>query len=938
MSELRRYRPSPVVRRPLATHALRTVMALAALSVVLAASYGALTHRRFEAVNGTPGEVLPGHTIGQSFISRYPKLSGIEVRLGTYRDGAGPARASLVMHLREWPGIAGQGSDLRTATLPAGTSLDVNPWYLFSFPPIADSQNRTYYFEVESPDARPGEALTLFWWQPIAPQVGDPYKDGVAYRDTTPRQGDLSFGLSYSPSPLDAWAQMLRAASVNSNPWLVATCLLVAVLTVLLVRSLQRRTVNDTQHTTTSNRLSPTVTRSLTPAVRRFSSLLIVLLIAFANGIVYLLAIPPWQGPDEHAHFAYAALLDRYDFDVERVRNLQPAEYEALGRVVNTSMDLNDFSRRLSWHSAPGASADAGRTLLSEVAQPPAYYWLSAVTWRLLRSVGISADPYTNPEGALRAMRVLSLLLSLGVVALAWVAGRMLSRQQALRVLLPLTVALLPMYAFLSSTSNNDLLAELSVSALFVCLVALLKRPMGARGVALAALSILLAIGSGFTKSSALAAAIPLLALGLIVWAGMLATRALGRRGAARGRRRNALLVPAVGTGLLLLIAVALPLLALMPTNAAVGWNTSYWPVARPERVRSDSAHQGEYVLEVDPREANNLPRQTLVPPVFHPSLLVTFSGWARLSPDAAGAISTTATLLVTEGASIAGRGEVTLRVPGEWISISGRAWITESAEQVTLQLLEGSEDAQIQFDDLSASVESSTRPWDDQIHARRGLLNPSFEEGAVALNSTFAGILPFEARQIADALANPLPFDKGALWGYYGAEEYRSFWGNFGWVSIPLPAALYWLLGGIVALALAGLAWVGARLWGKWSWREWLGLVSAGGVGAAILLGFARQMTLLADLGVAAYPEGRYLFVLIIPIAWLLIAGISGIFTLAARDLRRLALRRSTGDAQPTPAQANVPVPWGVWLWLTSLLFFASYCILALVMPYFYG
>jgi hypothetical protein len=91
-----------------------------------------------------------------------------------------------------------------------------NPWYLFSFPPIPDSQNRVFYIEVESPDGQPGSALTLFQWKPVA--QSDPYPQGTAYANGKPQRGDLAFGLRYSSSPLDAWAQMGRAASVNFPP------------------------------------------------------------------------------------------------------------------------------------------------------------------------------------------------------------------------------------------------------------------------------------------------------------------------------------------------------------------------------------------------------------------------------------------------------------------------------------------------------------------------------------------------------------------------------------------------------------------------------------------------------------------------------------------------------------------------------------------------
>ena len=80
-------------------------------------------------------------------------------------------------------------------------------------------------------------------------------------------------------------------------------------------------------------------------------------------------------------------------------------------------------------------------------------------------------------------MRVVSVLLSLGIVVLAWLAAGLLAPgNRWLRVLLPLGVALLPMHAFTVSVANNDVIAEVAASALFVALVALLRWPQGRRG------------------------------------------------------------------------------------------------------------------------------------------------------------------------------------------------------------------------------------------------------------------------------------------------------------------------------------------------------------------------------------------------------------------------------------------------------------------------
>jgi hypothetical protein len=179
----------------------------------------------------------------------------------------------------------------------------------------------------------------------------------------------------------------------------------------------------------------------------------------------------------------------------------------------------------------------------------------------------------------------------------------------------------------------------------------------------------------------------------------------------------------------------------------------------------------------------------------------------------------------------------------------------------------------------------------------------------------------------MADVVANPQPFDKLALSASYAGGEYRSFWGNFGWVSVPLPEPVYLALGLLAATAILGLAWSGLTNLGRWDWREWLAVIALGAFGTAVAIGVARQMTLLLTEGVAAYPQGRYIFVLMIPFAWLLLSGAHGAWS-------PVTGRRSL-KTRPSPL---APRPWAIWLWLNALFLFAAFCLAALILPFYYG
>jgi hypothetical protein len=119
------------------------------------------------------------------------------------------------------------------------------------------------------------------------------------------------------------------------------------------------------------------------------------------------------------------------------------------------------------------------------------------------------------------------------------------------------------------------------------------------------------------------------------------------------------------------------------------------------------------------------------------------------------------------------------------------------------------------------------------------------------------------------------------------------------------------------------------------------LGLVVLLSLTAAILISFAKQMSLLAYTGLPAYPQGRYLFVLAIPISWLLLSGLSEIGRFVSVVSRRTKDEgRRTMDDEPSPTARRPPptVHWSVWLWANALGFFAAYCLLALIMPFYYS
>lgn len=969
--------------------ALWWLLPVTILLYVAQAGYTTLVTPRFGHANTVTGDLLSGESVGQSFVARYDNLSGVELWLGTNNLQKNPDRPEIVVHL--YSGSPPErGTLLATSVLPGRESLEDNPWYLFSFSPVPGSRGQSYYVEVESPDARVGRAITLFSWHSAIAGGGDPYANGTLYRNGEPISGDLAFGLRYSPSPAGLWIDVAR--NVSANFPVAAMLSILAAMAALILWAVFRLPLMWRKRGGTRTWLS------------RWS-LPIVLVIGLLNGVTYVLVVPPWQGPDEHAHFTYAALLDRHGLDDAVVQQLQTSGNadDALVSAIHSSMDRHNFTRLLAGDSRPGAPANTGRSAYWELRQPTAYYWLCAASLSTLRYLGLNVDPFTNPEGALFVMRFVSLLLSLGVATLAWVAAVLITSSRSptpgpgttvrnghgsvpsephtlapddstsldslnmrlntadappggevlwLRIALPLTVMLFPMHAFMASMANNDILAELAVSAVFVALVALFRWPLGVRGVVLLTTAGLLTASTVATKQSALAAAIPLFGLGLIWWCGRVASHFWARRSAGGGesmpitRRQAAFIV-----GILLLTTIATAtVLIIGPDEGAVGWNGSVWPIAHAHRQPTDSAIDGSFVLQLEPEGSASTAFQMLLPSVYHPALTAHLTAWARVVPSEGEPLSepSHADILIREGSRTTGGGSAILDRSGTWTRVTITGTISESGRQVIIRL-GGTGPRSIQYDDLSLKLESASGPWEGTLFGGR-LLNPSFEAGSVAVHPTLVSFLPDEVWQMVDVALNDQPFHKLELWRHYADMEYRSFWGNFGWVSVPLPEPVYVLLGILTIISLLGLAIHGLQRWDSWSHVEWLAVASLAAFLFAVLVGFARQTMGLSTLGIAAYPQGRYLFVLIVPICWLWIAGLFRFGLQSWRGARRLALGlfKSQNQAGSAPAHAELGgtnaahtprrLPWPLWLWLNLLVLFAGYCLLCLLVPYYYA
>jgi len=212
---------------------------------------------------GWLGELVDGRVVGQSFLSRYPGLNGITVRVSTYgadfAPGTGTLRNDGPVTVREAPiagneitvlpggvqvavdgaregwahvrlpdGRSGYIDEARFASLPPATRHNTGVLILqlyddqtgallreaqlnvadvhdeshvtFSFNPLPDSYQRLYRFTITARGSTPGHAVTLRY----AP--ADVYPEGMRYEGDTPAGGDLIFRPTFAPTVLTSGA------------------------------------------------------------------------------------------------------------------------------------------------------------------------------------------------------------------------------------------------------------------------------------------------------------------------------------------------------------------------------------------------------------------------------------------------------------------------------------------------------------------------------------------------------------------------------------------------------------------------------------------------------------------------------------------------------------------------------------------------------------
>lgn len=145
------------------------------------------------------GEIYGNKTVGQTIVSKQNNLSGIEIALTTFKR---QNNNTAIFHLKDTPQSS---TDIFTQEFSTSDIID-NAGYLFHFPAIEDSRNRSFYFYLESSNSSLDNSIGA--WMALH----DYYKDGNLWiGNVSLNNNDLTFKTFYITNKRDT-------KSLSKNP------------------------------------------------------------------------------------------------------------------------------------------------------------------------------------------------------------------------------------------------------------------------------------------------------------------------------------------------------------------------------------------------------------------------------------------------------------------------------------------------------------------------------------------------------------------------------------------------------------------------------------------------------------------------------------------------------------------------------------------------
>jgi hypothetical protein len=586
-----------------------------------------------------------------------------------------------------------------------------------------------------------------------------------------------------------------------------------------------------------------------------------VLILGLLNGLLYVFIVPPWQHYDEPNHFEYVWLV------AQRGSIPQPGDFDpGMRRAVAESMIEHGFFGPLGF--LPDLEAPDGDIWIGQypqVGDPPLYYVWAALPVKLLQGAG-------DITQQLYAARLASLVLFLlTLIAACGVIGELTPPRHVLRLLFPLSLALLPAFVDLMTAVNNDAAAVAVFSWFLWGATRLVQR--GLNWVDLI-WSLAFAILGLFTRQTAYFAILILPLAVVLAWH-------------SRVRPIWRTIAWVVG-GLMILSA----LLALFSWGDAAWWYRHTLQPA-PDRAKTTQAPVGEYALYLQNTPQEDPGRLVQALPIEQARQLAgkqfTLGAWMWAnrpvevrSPElyvyARGKGYSSLITLTTEPQFFAFTtllGRDTVR---SWVILEpSEAPQTQPLEVYYdgLVLVEGAFPVDIAPEFSSPAAESGT--WAG-IPFTNLIRNASAEDAWPRVNPRVDGLvgrlLPGTGFERLSLTLYSVFDTRGVGWYFERTFKnlVRTFWAVFGWNEVILPGNKpYRPLAWITIIGLLGALWAGWRYRRQIPWRVVIlyAAALAGVWGFAMLRGSNYVF-----LRTGFLPPARYVFPVVIPAMLAFVAG----------------------------------------------------------------
>jgi len=610
---------------------------------------------------------------------------------------------------------------------------------------------------------------------------------------------------------------------------------------------------------------------------KQYQSLVLLLLLGLAHGLIYVFLVPPWQHYDEPTHFEYVWLV------ANRPTWPKPGDSDqAMRYKVATSMVASGFYDNLDYRPDllnPHGYVELG---YSQLGSPPIYYLVASLPLRLLRDSDITLQLYAG--------RLISLTLYLVSILAAWgVMDELAPPSHPLRWMVPATLALLPGFTDLMTAVNSDVGATVFFSLFLWASLRLVRRGLSLLGLA----SVFGAAILCYWTKNTVWLALPLLPVVLLF-------------ALLRGRWRLLAWV-------LFLAEVGIGLGTVFLWGDAALWYRRTLQTA-PTRVVNPLAPLGEHVFRLDLLPQKNKPAilQPLPPASVRDlrNAPVTLGAWIWASQPMHAQIPTLSCdcerqlRMFTREIQVGTEPRfytLTATLPANadyvWVGLAPLAdggGVPGTIFYDGLVLVKGERLTQAipHFDDIGGGH----GVWGEEPFTNL-LRNASAEQAGPGVqswaNEIGTKIIPaWPPSYPSDILISLMDWE-GADWYYWvmGTNMLRTFWAKFGWGHVPLLGSRPYLVLSVVTLL--GMVGAGIAIWRRRHALPWealllLGLALLGIWIPAIVRGIGSLF------GWAFIPGARYAYPAIIPTALVLNLGWLEVFRQVGQWLRISARAQS--------------------------------------------